>query len=147
MESGVGWGGVVDAAPGGAIAGLRSETRCGARDPASDAGGSSIDGICGELRPAAVLEPEIVDAWRGGLVGAVEHDQVAVVGVLDASNGEVEHSWADGCGEPPRDAPPEPAGCCCRDPAAEGDAPDHDSRSSTFGTGKAVATVVSFPTR
>ena len=31
--------------------------------------------------------------------------------------------------------------------AAEGDAPDHDSRSSTFGTGKAVATVVSFPTR
>lgn len=73
-------------------------------------------------RPGAA--PVILRATR------VEHDQVAVVGVLDASNGEVEYSWADGCGEPPCDDPAAPGSRCRRGPSAESDAAYHDSRSS-----------------
>lgn len=66
MESGVGWGGVIDAAPRDTIASSRSEVRRGARDPTGDASSPAIDDLGGELCPAAVLEPEVVDAGRGG---------------------------------------------------------------------------------
>ncbi|MEI2827111.1 MAG: hypothetical protein V9F04_12440 [Dermatophilaceae bacterium] len=101
-------GRVVDAAPRGAITSLRREAGCCARDPSRDTGRPAIAHVCGELCPAAVLEPEVVDAVCCGLVGAVEHDQVAVVVVLDVADSEVERTWTDGRGESSRDGPADP---------------------------------------
>ncbi len=61
-----------------------------------------------------MLEPEVVEAVGGGLVGAVEDDQVAVVVLVYAADREVEPSWTDGGGEPSRDGPAETCGSCGR---------------------------------
>ena len=71
IESGLLWGRVVDAAPRGTVIGNELQPGRCARDRAGDPVWPAIRRFCGELRPTAMCDPEVVDADGGGLIGAV----------------------------------------------------------------------------
>src|SRR5699024_3488082 len=125
VESGVGRGGIVDAAPRGSVTDPERQPWRGADHGAGNPTRTTVGRLCGELCPAAVFEPEVEYAVGGGLIGAVENDQLSPVVVLDVANGEVEDARAGWCGEASCDGPADAECAGGEEPGSESDGSFH----------------------
>src|SRR5699024_4796166 len=90
---------------------------------------ATVARLWGEVCPAAVFEPEVEYAVGGGLIGAVENDQLSPVVVLDVANGEVEDARAGWCGEASCDGPADAECAGGEEPGSESDGSFHEGCS------------------